>query len=258
MATTTPGEPGVIVTDPSNESGRRRSVIGAYVALTKPRIIELLLVTTVPAMVVAAGGWPGTWLVVATLIGGTLSAGGANTLNNFVDRDIDELMKRTSRRPLPRHRVPPLNALRFGIALGLFGFFWLWAFTNVLAAAISTLALVVLRLRLHPAPEAHHPPEHRDRRSGRGGSRAGGLGSRDRLTQSGRLDPVRHRLLLDAAPLLGAGPPLQGRLRGRRHTHAAGGGERTLHRHPDDLVHGDPGRSSPSSWFRSPTSAGCT
>ena len=142
MATTTPGEPHVVISDPSKDSRGWRSVLGAYVALTKPRIIELLLVTTVPAMVVAAGSWPGTWLVVATLIGGTLSAGGANTLNNFVDRDIDEVMKRTARRPLPRHRVPPLNALRFGIALGLAGFFWLWAFTNVLAAAISTLALL--------------------------------------------------------------------------------------------------------------------
>lgn len=119
-----------------------RSRLAAYVALTKPRIIELLLITTVPAMVLAARGWPGTWLMVATLIGGTLSAGGANTLNMFYDRDIDEVMRRTSSRPLARHEVLPRNAMIFGIALGIAGFAWLWVFTNLLAALISTAALV--------------------------------------------------------------------------------------------------------------------
>jgi protoheme IX farnesyltransferase len=119
-----------------------RDRLGAYFALTKPRIIELLLVTTVPAMVLAARRWPGTGLVLATLIGGTLSAAGANTLNCYFDRDIDELMRRTSRRPLPRHQVSPPAAMAFGILLGLAGFVWLWAFTNVVAAAISTLALL--------------------------------------------------------------------------------------------------------------------
>ncbi len=119
-----------------------RSRIGAYIALTKPRIIELLLITTVPAMVLADGGWPGTWLVIATLIGGTLSAGGANALNSYLDRDIDEVMRRTRRRPLARHEVPPVNALVFGVVLGLAGFAWLWWATNFLAAAISTGALL--------------------------------------------------------------------------------------------------------------------
>ncbi|HJR86551.1 MAG TPA: UbiA family prenyltransferase, partial [Acidimicrobiia bacterium] len=99
--------------------------VGAYVALTKPRIIELLLITTVPAMVLAARGWPGTWLVVATLVGGTLSAAGANTLNCYLDRDIDGVMHRTSRRPLPRHQIEPESALIFGVALGVAGFAWL-------------------------------------------------------------------------------------------------------------------------------------
>jgi protoheme IX farnesyltransferase len=119
-----------------------RDRLGAYFALTKPRIIELLLVTTVPAMVLAARRWPGTGLVIATLIGGTLSAAGANTLNCYFDRDIDEVMRRTSRRPLPRHRVSPAAAMMFGILLGVAGFLWLWAFTNVVAAVISTLALL--------------------------------------------------------------------------------------------------------------------
>ncbi|MGB8362812.1 MAG: heme o synthase [Acidimicrobiia bacterium] len=119
-----------------------RSRVAAYVALTKPRIIELLLITTVPAMVLADGGWPGTWLVLATLIGGSLSAGGANSLNMFYDRDIDELMRRTRARPLARHEVTPTGALVFGATLGVAGFVWLWSFTTLLAAIISTAALL--------------------------------------------------------------------------------------------------------------------
>ncbi|TDI56529.1 MAG: protoheme IX farnesyltransferase [Acidobacteria bacterium] len=119
-----------------------RSRVAAYVALTKPRIIELLLITTVPAMVLAANGWPGTWLVLTTLIGGTLSAAGANALNSYLDRDIDELMNRTRGRPLARHEVPPRNALVFGVVLGIAGFAWLAVSTNLLAASISTAALL--------------------------------------------------------------------------------------------------------------------
>ena len=119
-----------------------RTRIGAYVALTKPRIIELLLITTLPSMVLAAGGWPGTWLVVATLIGGSLSAGGANALNMYYDRDIDEVMRRTRARPLARHEVAPGHALVFGIVLGVVGFVWLWVFTTLLAGLIATAALL--------------------------------------------------------------------------------------------------------------------
>jgi protoheme IX farnesyltransferase len=121
---------------------RTRHLLSAYLALTKPRIIELLLITTLPAMVLAAGEWPGWWLVAATLVGGSLSAGGANAINNWFDRDIDEVMRRTRRRPLPRHQIEPAAALRFGIALGVAGFAWLWAFTNLLAAVLATFALL--------------------------------------------------------------------------------------------------------------------
>ena len=119
-----------------------RSRLAAYVALTKPRIIELLLITTVPAMVLAAGGWPDTWLVVATLVGGTLSAAGANTLNCVYDADIDELMRRTRGRPLARHEVSPRSALIFGVVLGASGFVVLWVTSNLLAAVLSTAALL--------------------------------------------------------------------------------------------------------------------
>ena len=122
--------------------GVRTARLGAYIALTKPRIIELLLITTVPAMVLASRGWPGTWLVVATLIGGSLSAGGANALNSYLDRDIDRLMRRTSARPLAREEVEPGRALAFGLTLGAVGFVWLALATNLLAALVATAALV--------------------------------------------------------------------------------------------------------------------
>jgi protoheme IX farnesyltransferase len=96
-----------------------RDVLGAYVGLMKPRIIELLLLTTVPVMFLAERGVPDLWLVVATVVGGTLSAGSANALNCYYDRDIDERMRRTRRRALPRHVVTPRAALVFGLALGV-------------------------------------------------------------------------------------------------------------------------------------------
>jgi protoheme IX farnesyltransferase len=119
-----------------------RATVAAYLALTKPRIIELLLITTVPSMVLAARGWPGTWLVAATLVGGTFSAAGANALNSYLDRDIDRVMKRTSGRPLPRNLIRPEGAAWFGVVLGGLGFAWLAAFTTTAAAITSTSALL--------------------------------------------------------------------------------------------------------------------
>src|SRR6266446_1447503 len=94
-----------------------RSRVAAFVALTKPRIIELLLVTTVPTMIVAQRGWPATWLVVATVVGGTLAAGGANAINMVIDRDIDAVMQRTRNRPLVTGEVEPGEAMIFALAL---------------------------------------------------------------------------------------------------------------------------------------------
>ncbi|MDX2381579.1 MAG: heme o synthase [Acidimicrobiia bacterium] len=124
--------------------GRRTptTVVGAYVALTKPRIIELLLITTVPTMVLAAEGWPSTWLVVVTLIGGTLSAGSANAVNMYVDRDIDALMKRTATRPLVTGAIEPRNALIFAVVLQVIAFSVLWAGANLLSAVLALSAAV--------------------------------------------------------------------------------------------------------------------
>jgi protoheme IX farnesyltransferase len=114
-----------------------RARVGAYVALTKPRIIELLLVTTVPTMIVAEEGLPSAWLIVATVVGGTLAAGGANAMNMYVDRDIDAVMKRTRNRPLVTGVLEPVNALVFAIAIEAVAFLWLWAFVNLLSAVLA-------------------------------------------------------------------------------------------------------------------------
>jgi protoheme IX farnesyltransferase len=120
---------------------RARATVGAYVALTKPRIIELLLVTTVPTMVLAARGWPGWGLTAATLAGGSLAAGSANALNCWWDRDIDVVMHRTSRRPLARHTVSPTAALAFGLVLGVLATAELWITTNGLSALLADAAI---------------------------------------------------------------------------------------------------------------------
>jgi heme o synthase len=115
--------------------------VTAYVRLTKPRIIVLLLITTVPAMVLAEGGFPSPWLVLATLVGGSLAAGAANAINMYLDRDIDEVMRRTRSRPLPAHQVPAERALAFGFWLGAFSFLFLGVTVNVLAATLSLAAI---------------------------------------------------------------------------------------------------------------------
>ncbi len=119
------------------ELGRR---VRAYVRLTKPRVVELLLVTTVPAMVVAARGWPRTGLVVAVVIAGALAAGGANTINSWIERDRDRLMRRTAHRPLVTGEIPAWHGLAFGIGLNVIVFAVLTVTANVLAAVLTLSA----------------------------------------------------------------------------------------------------------------------
>jgi heme o synthase len=118
----------------------RDSLLG-YVALTKPRVIELLLVTTIPAMLLAHRGSVDPLLILNTLFGGMLAAAGANTLNCVADADIDKLMKRTERRPLARATVPRSHAFVFGLALSVGSFFWLWWTTNLLSAHMAGLTI---------------------------------------------------------------------------------------------------------------------
>ncbi len=117
-----------------------RARVAGYVALTKPRIIELLLVTTVPTMFVAERGVPDVWLMVATVVGGTLAAGGANAVNMVVDRDIDRIMERTRDRPLVTGVMTPRAALVFAVAIEAAAFVWLFATVNLLSAVLAVSA----------------------------------------------------------------------------------------------------------------------
>jgi heme o synthase len=125
---------------PGRRAKGSRSTVGAYIALTKPRIIELLLVTTLPTMVVAQRGVPPIWLMAATLAGGALAAGGANAINMVVDRDIDRLMNRTKNRPLVTGAMTPTAALVFALALEVAAFVELWLAVNLLSAVLAISA----------------------------------------------------------------------------------------------------------------------
>jgi protoheme IX farnesyltransferase len=118
-----------------------RDTLTAYYRLIKPRIIILLLITTVPAMILAGHRVPSIWLMLATLVGGTAAAGSANAINMYLDRDIDEIMQRTRSRPLPSHAVTPERALRFGFFLGALSFFFLAILVNTVAASLALSAI---------------------------------------------------------------------------------------------------------------------
>lgn len=128
----------------TTSSGHRppRARVMAFVALTKPRIIELLLMSTVPVMFLAAEGVPRLTLVLCTVVGGYLSAGGANALNMYIDRDIDRLMRRTERRPIVTGMVSPREGLVFGIILSVVSTVWFAVLVNVLSAALSVAAIL--------------------------------------------------------------------------------------------------------------------
>jgi protoheme IX farnesyltransferase len=134
--------PGVISARSSRTRHGLRATIGAYVRLTKPRVIELLLVTTVPAMVLADGRFPSLALVGAVLLGGAMAAGGANTINCWIERDRDQVMRRTHGRPLPKGEIEPTSALVFGLALEALAFAWLWATVNLLSASLAVSAML--------------------------------------------------------------------------------------------------------------------
>ncbi|MDD7930161.1 heme o synthase [Microbacterium thalli] len=136
--TTTAGSPSV---DTSRSTSPLGAKVRAYVALTKPRVLELLLVTTVPVMLLAAGGVPNLWLVLATVFGGAMSAGSAAAFNMYLDRDIDAHMKRTENRPIVTGEVSPRGALVFAWTLAVASTVWLAATTNWVAASLSVFAI---------------------------------------------------------------------------------------------------------------------
>ncbi len=118
----------------------RLARLGPWVKMTKPRVIELLLVTTVPPMILAEGALPPVGLIVAVLVGGALAAGGANTINSYIERDRDRLMERTQDRPLTTGAIQPRHGLMFGIALNVVAFAILWPTANLLAACLTLSA----------------------------------------------------------------------------------------------------------------------
>jgi heme o synthase len=126
----------------TREPDRVRARILAYVALCKPRIIELLLITAVPTLFLAYRGLPSLFVTVVVVIGGALAAGSANALNCYIDRDIDEIMRRTRARPLVRHTVSPRSALVFGAAIGVISVTLFAVTTNLLAAGLTLAAIV--------------------------------------------------------------------------------------------------------------------
>lgn len=130
------------MTTQTSQNRRAGEVLRGFIALTKPRIIELLLISTLPAMVLAQRGLPDLWLVLATLVGGALSAGSANAFNNVIDADIDKLMGRTSNRPLASGVLSPAAATVFAWVLGVVSVTWLWILVNPLAALLSLSAIL--------------------------------------------------------------------------------------------------------------------
>src|SRR4051794_33567468 len=211
-----------------------RQVLADYVTLTKPKVQLLLLLTTITTMYVA--GDPSVGLVAITVIGGFLSAGGAGAFNHFYDRDIDAQMGRTASRPVPSGRISPRAALLYAFALQAASFLVLATAANLLSACLALAGFVWYTLvytvwlkrrspphplprpggvRLHPArlPRRAQAPlaaEHRHRGRSGGGPAAGRLGGGDRERRPHRAVPVRDRLLLDAAALLGAQPADEG------------------------------------------------
>jgi protoheme IX farnesyltransferase len=117
-----------------------RGLLLSYVRLTKPRIVMLLVITTIPAMILADGGIPSVWLMLATVLGGSVVAGGANAMNMYFDRDIDEIMVRTQERPVPSGQVDPEKAAVFGFALGALGFAFMYLAINPLSAVLTLSA----------------------------------------------------------------------------------------------------------------------
>ena len=146
---------------PPSPRSKPAAIVKAYITLTKPRIVELLLITTIPTMFLAArlhaGGLPDLVTVLVVVIGGAMAAGAANAINCYFDRDIDQLMRRTSRRPIPQHTIAPERALTFGLVLAVVSIALIWSFTNLLAASL-TLASRTTTWSTHSGSNAPPPP----------------------------------------------------------------------------------------------------
>ena len=216
------------------DAGRRErsgltGLLADYLALTKPPIISLLLVTAIGGMFLASrhiggSGVPDLLTLLLVCVGGALGAGGANAINHYLDQDIDALMSRTAQRPVPGHRVRPLMALAFGIGLNVAAFGVLFLLDQSAGGGADAGGDAVLRAGLHWLAQAQHAAEHRHRRRGGQHPARCGLGGGYRELRPARALYVRHHILLDAAPLLGAVAADTAGLRAGRGADAAGGG----------------------------------
>ena len=179
--------------------------------------------------------------MLATLVGGSLAAGGANAINMYVDRDIDAIMHRTAKRPLVTGVIDPRGPRSiFAVALEVAAFVELWLAVNLLSAVLAVSRHPLLRLRLHALAEADLEAEHRHRRCRRGHARPGRVGGGAGTLEPGAARAVRRDLRVDPAPLLGAGHQVQGGLRRGRRADAAVGGVHDDHGPPDPRLHGRP------------------
>ncbi len=208
----------------------RKQIIGAYVKLSKPWIIVLLLVTTFAAMLIAQKGLPPLPLVFFTLLGGALSAAGASAINSYIDRDIDGLMSRTKNRPVVTHRIDADNALAYGIAAGVAAFVILALAANLLAAVLSMIGLLYY-VFIYTGYLKRSTP-HNIVIGGVAGAIPPLVGYAAVTGHGGCAGavPVPGDLLLDAAAHVGAGPADSHRLRTSEYPDAAGGGGRRLKR----------------------------
>lgn len=220
-------------------SQKKRSKFGSYVALTKPRIIELLLVTTIPTMVLAAGKWPSVSLMVITLLGGSLAAGGANAINMYIDRDIDALMVRTQGRPLVTGDIRPQNALMFAVLLEIAAFAVLWSGANLLSALLA-LSATMFYVCIYSLWLKRTSKQNIVIGGARSGSGPGWLGRSAKLAGLGSSDFVLSHLFLDTATFLGLGNSALRRLSGRRRAHVASRCNNAGNSSLDGHLFGDP------------------
>ena len=202
--------------------GDAAATVADYIALTKPRVVSLLVVTGVCGYLAGAAGHVQIGVLLAVAGGGALAAGGANALNCAFDRDLDAVMARTRSRPIPDGRIPILNAVVLGIAMNVAAGIWLTRSANLLAAALALAGNRVVPGGLHGLAQAPFDPEHRDRGRGRLLPAAGGVGRRDGRTGCDRAHARGRDLPVDATALLGARHVAPPGLPARQHPHASG------------------------------------
>ena len=232
------------------QASRRIAVVGDYARMTKPRVVSLLLLTTLCAMLAAARGWPSGWIVLWTMVGGYLSAGGAHAINQYVDRDIDARMPRTTGRPVASGRVAPRDALAFGVALAVLSTVHPGLPGQLAGRRPGPDRPGPLRGPVHALAQAGDGAQHRDRRRRRRRAAAGGVGRGDRATWRSGPGCSSRSSSSGRPPLLGPVAGAARRLRPGRRADAAGGLRRARDPAADPLVDAHRRRGEPAALRR--------